>query len=203
MPTAKADAQPRIDDTVVVAFFIEGRPMAVSALVTSDAPLSLFTRDARVEGVELPRSVVLVWHRGSDVIKGDAEAIEVRPWRTGFLIEIRRTNWSEVDRRVFPRFPMRVPVNLRAVHDTRGATVISLYQGTTDDVSLGGAWINVEPQIAMGSLVECQIDMDGEKIQSFAMVAHDSPERGGIGLEFLDFLGDSRERLTARLPKAA
>ncbi|MER3495689.1 MAG: hypothetical protein C4320_02010 [Armatimonadota bacterium] len=203
MPNAKADAQPRLDDTVVVAFFIEGRPLAVSALVTSEAPLSLFTRDPRVEGVELPRAVVLVWHRGGEVVKGNAEAIEIRPWRTGHLIEIRRTSWADVDRRIYPRFPMQIPVNLRAVHDTRGATVISLYQGLTDDVSIGGAWVTVQPQIAMGSLVECQMDFLGEKVQAFAMVAHESPDRGGIGLEFLDFVADSRERLEKRLPRAA
>ncbi len=172
--------------------------MAVSALVTSEAPLVLFTRDARVEAVELPRSVVLVWHRGCEVVKGEAEAIEVRPWRTGFAIEIRRTSWADVDRRVYPRTSVRLPVNLRAVHDMRGATVISLYQGTTEDVSMGGAWVHVQPQIAMGSLVECQMDTGEAKdggagrVQAFAMVAHESPERGGIGLEFLDFLGDSR-----------
>ena len=178
--------------------------MAVSALVTGETPLTLFTRDARVEAVDLPRSVVLVWHRGSDVIKGEAEVVEIRHWRTGYAIEIRRTNWADVDRRVYPRFPVKVPVNLRAVHDMRGATVISLYQGTTDDVSMGGAWVHVSPQIAMGSLVEAQFTVgENEKIQAFAMVAHESPDRGGIGLEFLDFLADSRDRFESYLQRSA
>lgn len=177
--------------------------MAVSALVTSETPLTLFTRDARVEAVDLPRSVVLVWHRGADVVKGEAEVVEIRPWRTGFAIEIRRTSWADVDRRIYPRFPTKLPVNLRAVHDMRGATVISLYQGETEDVSLGGAWIHVSPQIAMGSLVEAQFTLADEKIQAFAMVAHESPGRGGIGLEFLDFLGDSRGRFEAYLQRQA
>ena len=200
---AVAGPHPSIDDTVVVAFFIEGRPLAISALVTSEAPLVLFTRDARVEAVELPRSVVLVWHRGHEVVKGEAEAIEVRPWRTGFAIEIRRTSWADVDRRVYPRTTVKLPVNLRAVHDMRGATVISLYQGVTEDVSMGGAWVHVEPQVAMGSLVECQMDTGDGKVQAFAMVAHESGERGGIGLEFLDFLGDSREAFEGYLQKKA
>ena len=199
-----AGPHPSIDDTVVVAFFIEGRPMAVSALVTSETPLRLFTRDARVTGVDLPRSVVLVWHRGSDVVKGEAEVIEVCPWRTGFQIEIRRTSWADVDRRVYARKTVSLPVNLRAVHDMRGATVISLYQGLTEDVSMGGAWVHVSPQIAMGSLVECHIALEGgERIQTFAMVAHESPTRGGIGLEFLDYVADSKATFERYLPKAA
>lgn len=178
--------------------------MAVSALVTSETPLTLFTRDARVEAVDLPRSVVLVWHRGSDVVKGEADVIEIRPWRTGFAIEIRRTSWADVDRRIYTRTNVQLPVNLRAVHDMRGATVISLYQGLTDDVSLGGAWVHVTPVIAMGSLVEAQFTLgENDKIQAFAMVAHESPERGGIGLEFLDFLGDSRGRFESYLEKQA
>ncbi len=86
----------------------------------------------------------------------------------------------------------------------RGATVISLYQGLTEDVSMGGAWVHVSPQIAMGSLVEAQFTLgENDKIQAFAMVAHESNDRGGIGLEFLDFLGDSHDRFDSYLQKAA
>jgi len=195
---------PTLNNTVIAAFFVNGKPMAVNCIVTSEAPLVLFTKDARVTGLGLPQAVIMVWHRGEDVVKGEADVVAVKPWKSGYALEIKHTQWKEVDRRQYTRYKMTLPVSLRAVMDCRGSTVFTVFQGETVDVSAGGAWVKVEPQIAMGSLVEFKTTMpDGESFSAFAMVAHQSKERGGVGLEFLDFLGGSRESLEERLKQAA
>ena len=84
---------------------VDGRPMAISCLVTSEAPLYLFSKDLRILDLEYPQSVVLVWHRGADVLKGEAEAVRVIPWKSGNVLEILRTNMKEIDRRVTPVRP--------------------------------------------------------------------------------------------------
>ncbi len=193
----------RMDDSVIVAYMIQGRPMAVHCVVTSEAPTYLFTKDQRILNVEYPQSVVLVWHRDEQIMKGEGRVVEVHPWKNGNVLEIRQTVTHDIDRRIYPRFPIETSVSLRAVADVSGATVISLCQGSTKDISLGGAWIDVQPTVPMGSIVECKFNFFGEEIGTLAIVAHENPNRGGNGLEFLDFYGDSKDKLNQLLKRAA
>ncbi len=192
-----------IDSTVVAAFMIDGRPMAISCLVTSEAPLYLFTKDLRVLDITYPVTVVLVWHRGVDVLKGEAQAIGTMPWKSGNVLEIKRTNLKEVDRRVYPRYPIQVPVSMRSVSDVQTSTVIAVCQGETRDLSLGGAWVAMDPPLPKDSLVEFKCDVDGESIRALALVVHENRDNQTNGLEFMDFFDDSRDRLFALLKKCA
>ena len=177
--------------------------MAISCLVTSEAPLYLFTKDLRVLDLEYPQTVVLVWHRGADVMKGEAEAIRVMPWKTGNILEIMRTNLKEVDRRVYPRYSVQAPVSLRAVTDVQTSTVISVCQGQTKDISLGGSWIQVEPTLPKDSLVEFKCDINGAEVRALGLVVHENKENSTNGIEFMDFFDDSRDKLYSALKKTA
>lgn len=192
-----------MNDSVIVAFMISGRPMAVHCTVSSEAPTYLFTKDPRINSVSYPQSVVLVWHRDDQIMKGEAQAVRVMAWKSGQVIEIQQTVTQEPDRRVYPRYPLEAPVSLRSVCDISGATVIALSQGITKDISIGGAWIDVQPTAPMGSIVECKINVEGEEVAVLAMVAHENPNRGGNGLEFLDYYGDSFDRITRFMKKVA
>ena len=192
-----------IDSTVVAAFMIDGRPMAISCLVTSEAPLYLFTKDLRVLDMIYPQCVVLVWHRGADVLKGEAEAVRVMPWKTGNVLEILRTNLKEVDRRVYPRYSVHAPVSIRSVTDVQSSTVIAVSQGKTNDISLGGSWISVEPTLSKDSLVEFKCNIDGTDVRALGLVVHENRENGTNGIEFMDFFDDSRDLLYQALKKCA
>lgn len=191
------------DTPVIVAFMIEGRPMAVNGMSVTDEPLQIFTKDPRISGVNYPQSVVLVWHREESVMKGEAEVVSAEPHKAGYLLTIQRTHVAEVDRRVYPRFPIEIPVSIRSVCDVRESQVIALSLGVTKDLSLGGAWVDVQPTVPMGSIVEFHLKVDGQDMSALAMVAHDNPNRGGNGLEFIDFYGDSRDRFTEFLKAKA
>lgn len=192
-----------VDSTVVVAFLIDGKPMAVSCLVTSEAPLYLFTKDLRVLDVPYPTSVVLVWHRGTDVMKGEAEAVGTIPYHKGNVIEIRRTNLQDVDRRLYPRYSLQVPISIRSISDVRATTVYSVSQGETKDLSLGGAWITVAPILPKDTLVEFKCTMNGEPVRALGLVVHENNENGTNGIEFIDFYDDSRDTLYNGLQRAA
>lgn len=193
-----------VDSTVVAAFMIDGRPMAISCLVTSEAPLYLFTKDLRVLDVQYPVPVILVWHRGVDVLKGEAEAIGTMPWKSGNVLEIRRTNMREVDRRVYPRYTVAAPVSLRSVTNVQSSnTTIAVCQGTTKDLSLGGAWVSMDDPLPKDSLVEFKCELDGQSVRALALVVHENRENMTNGLEFMDFFDDSRDLLFAYLKKCA
>lgn len=177
--------------------------MAVSCLVTSEAPLYLFTKDLRILDLDYPKTVVLVWHRGADVLKGEAEAVSVMPWKTGNVLEILRTNLKEVDRRVYPRYSLTAPISIRSVTDVQTSTVIAVSQGYTKDISLGGSWIAVEPTLAKDSLVEFKCHIDGAEVRALGLVVHENKENGTNGIEFMDFFDDSREKLYHALKKSA
>ncbi|MEI7984992.1 MAG: PilZ domain-containing protein [Armatimonadota bacterium] len=192
-----------VDSTVVAAFMIGGRPMAISCLVTSEAPLYLFTKDLRVLDLEYPQTIVLVWHRGADVLKGEADAIRVMPWKTGNVLEIMRTNLKEVDRRVYPRYHVQSPVSIRSVTDVQTSTVIAVSQGQTKDISLGGSWIAVEPTLPKDALVEFKCNVNGVDVCALGLVVHENKENGTNGIEFMDFFDDSRDKLYSALKKSA
>lgn len=177
--------------------------MAVNGLSIGDSPLRIFTKDARTLDIQYPQSVVLVWHRDESVMKGEADAVAVEPYKAGYVLTIERTHVAEVDRRVYPRYPIESSVSVRSVCDVKGSQVIALSQGVTKDISLGGAWIDVQPTVPMGSIVEFHMKIDGEDMSALAMVAHDNPNRGGNGLEFIDFYGDSRDKFVKFLERAA
>ena len=177
--------------------------MAISCLVTSEAPLYLFTKDLRVLDMEYPQTVVLVWHRGADVLKGEAEAVRVMPWKTGNVLEILRTNLKEVDRRVYPRYNVQAPVSMRSVSEVQTSTVISVCQGKTKDISLGGSWVEVEPTLPIDSLIEFKCTVNGTEVRALGLVVHENKENGTNGIEFMDFFDDSRDKLFSALKKTA
>lgn len=194
----------KIDDSVIVAFMIGGRPMAIHCTVHAEAPTYLYTRDPRVSQISFPQSVIMVWHRDTQIMKGEANAISVQEFDGGFLMEVQHTMTREPDRRVYPRYPYEGAVSLRSVCDISGATVIALSQGITKDISEGGAWIEVSPVVPMGSIVECKIDLGNDDyVLALAIVAHENPNRGGNGMEFLELYGDSRDTLRSKLRRAA
>jgi hypothetical protein len=203
VPTSGVKNQLKTDTPVIVAFMFDGRPLAVNCKVTSEAPVKLYTKDKRILDVAYPSQVVLVWHRDGAVIKAEAEAMGFEPFQSGNALEIRRANVQEIDRRFYARFPIQVPVSLRAVSEIKESTVIAVSMGVTKDVSVGGIWVDVQPALPLGSIVECKFTVDGEEIWTLAMVAHENPARGGNGLEFLDFYADSKDRLDRVLQKAA
>lgn len=195
---------PQVDNTVIAAFFVNGKPLAISCLVTSEAPLFLFTKDPRITGLSYPQTVILVWHRGSDVVKGEATVVGIKPFKTGYSLELKQTDWKEVDRRVYPRHTVRLPVSLRAVQDVRGSTIFTVFQGETVDISLGGALVVLDQPIPRGSLIEFNTTLpNGESLKAFAMVAQLNKAKGGIGIEFLDFMGPMREKLESFFAQAA
>ena len=110
---------------------------------------------------------------------------------------------KEVDRRVYPRYAVHAPVSIRTVTDVQISTVIAVSQGHTNDMSLGGSWIAVQPTLPVDSLVEFKCHISGSEVRALGLVVHENQENGTNGIEFMDFFDDSRDLLYSALKKSA
>ena len=191
--------------TAVTCLFGDGRiSSAVFATVTSEAPLFLRCDDAELKLATYPRKIVLVWHGEGRFLRGEAEAVALHSTGSETHMEISKVAWEDVERRRYPRIVVRLPVALRAVHDVHGSTVISLFQGTTEDLSIGGSWVRLDQPLEVGSLVEFHARLsDMESVRALGLVARSDRGRSGAGITFLDYVGGARLKLDEFLQTAA
>ena len=168
---------------------------AVMATVESEAPLWLETPAGTIPSLECPRSVILVHQSGPRYMRGDAELLSLHKTSERCRLEISRVSWEDVNRRKYPRVPVKLSASLRAVHESRGETVVSVVDGLTEDLSIGGSKVWVSQPIIEGSLVEFYAHLnDVDSIRALGIVAHVA-EDSHIGIAFLDYVGAARTKL--------
>ncbi len=190
--------------SLTAVFYTDARPIAAGCRIISEAPLVLVTPDSRVKDMEFPRQSILVHQEGDKFLKGVAEVIECITDAAGSQLEVRLVDWEDPERRMYPRIAAEVPVSLRCVRDDGVTTTVELYNGTTTDLSVGGAWVTLDDLPEAGSLLEFHAAVEPDQmVRAFGVVAHSSPARGGIGIEFLDYIGPSRYNLHSFLTKVA
>lgn len=189
---------------LTAVFYTDARPVAAGCRILAEAPLVLATPDARVKGMEFPRQTVLVHQQGDKFLKGVAEVVSCTTTAEGSQLEVRLVDWEDPERRMYPRIETAVAVSLRCVQDDGLTTTVEVYHGTTSDLSVGGAWVTLERRPEAGALIEFQATVEaGQQVRAFGVVAHSSAARGGVGIEFLDYIGSSRYNLHSFLNKVA
>jgi c-di-GMP-binding flagellar brake protein YcgR len=148
---------------------------------------------------------MLVVQAGKTLYKAEADVNSCEKSEDGiWTVNAGNVLWQLVDRRRYPRYAMKLPVKLRFVHETEGAAQITEFEGTTDDLSLGGAWVTTNEDVELGTLIEFQAALSpNEYVRALAVVAHATEQRVGIGIEFLDYVGGARYNLHTFLSKAA
>jgi hypothetical protein len=182
----------------VIGIFGDARlKNALHFTVVSQAPLILEGWAYEVKKYEFPSPVVLVSKQGDTVLRGEAEAISVEKLEDGKArVFFGKTAWEPVDRRAYPRVNISLPVKIRAVYETEEETVISVAEGETTDISVGGSRIQVDHAVLLGSLVEFEATLNEvDKIKALGVVVHSDPD-GYLGISFMDYLGATRFKLT-------
>jgi hypothetical protein len=99
------------------------------------------------------------------------------------------------DRRRHPRYPVRIPVQVRAVQESSGKVTIQGFEGLTENLSLGGASVACDAVIQAGALLNLTLQTEEGHWSSVLGIATWSGETGGVGVEFLDFIGDAKYRI--------
>ncbi len=169
---------------------------AIHLAVLSTAPLVLEGEAAELKKFTFPRSVVLVSQRGLVVLRGEGEAISIENSDEGRAkVHFANTKWEEIDRRQYPRINLNLPVKMRAVFESNEETVISVVEGTTVDISVGGSKVNANHPVLVGSLVEFDATVgEGDKLRALGVVVYSDTE-GVLGISFMDYLGATRYKL--------
>ncbi len=193
----------RVDTPLRMIFYAEEGAVAVSAKIKSLQPLVATTPDNHAlmakKGV---RAMLIMTDRGQ-YLKAESEVVNVE--RNGEIeISLADQLWEVVDRRRYPRYEVKLPVHFRAIREIEGEAVVRDYNGSTQDISIGGAWVELEETIEQGSLIEFQATLNPyDQIRVLAIVAYADPEGKGYGVEFLDYIGSARYTLHNFLIQAA
>lgn len=168
---------------------------AVMTTVASEAPLWLEAPLGTIPNLECPRNVILVHHAGPRYLRGDGELVSIHKDSDTFRLELSKVAWEDVNRRRYPRVPVKLSVSLRAVHESRGETTVSVVDGLTEDMSVGGSKVWVSQSILEGSLVEFYAHLnDVDSVRALGVVAHVGSD-SSVGIAFLDYVGAARTKL--------
>jgi hypothetical protein len=188
----------------ITCLFGDGRLKNTAfSTVSSEAPLYLDCIASDVQRVSFPRKVVLVSYENGRVLRGEGEAVSMKRIDGHARLELSNVVWEDLERRRFARVTVKLPVSLRAVYEHNGDTVISVVEGFTEDLSIGGSKVAVETPILEGSLVEFLATLEGkEEVRALGIVAHANPDHT-MGIGFLDYVGAARTRLEEFLEEKA
>lgn len=189
---------------VTVVFYADGCPWIIHARVVSSDPLAIETHDPAVLQLELDRKVVVLAQEAGTIVKADAHVVGCSRGEDGWRIAMEATPWETSERRRYPRFGLRLAVTLRQVEERAGVAELIDVRGETEDISIGGAWVRTRDLLPEGTLVEFRsILSDTETFRSLAIVTHSNEVRGGMGIEFVEYLSGARGTLDAFLGRAA
>lgn len=194
----------QLGQSISVLFYVEDRPVAVNGLVTNTNPFTIETGDSSAEWLLESRRAMLIARNDTEFSKAEAE-LKATCDGTKWTIVAADFGWEQVDRRRYPRFETQIPVTVRAVIESGNTAELKYLEATTEDISLGGAWLKSDQKLPSGILVECQIGLpSGTNLRVLSTIRWaDTWEKTGFGVEFLDFLGGSRQGLQQFLAQAA
>ncbi len=204
MATLSAAPEALIIGTPITAAFLQGgASRSVTCTVTSEVPLYLRTEDEFVSRLDYPRPVHLLWRRDNEVLYADAQVTGFMENPDGKLLDVRHVKWEGFENRRYARHKIKLPVALRVVCESDIETTIRIFTGTTVDLSLGGAWVKAQEDLAVGSLMDFTANLgDDQPFRALAVVAHQRA-RKNYGIEFLEIVGSGRINLSKFLSSAA
>ncbi|MCO5295498.1 MAG: PilZ domain-containing protein [Fimbriimonadaceae bacterium] len=185
---------------VGIIFYEDATPHALTSTVVSVRPFAATCSEPASERLKPGQRVMLVLESDGKYAKAEAEIAEVVPDGDGWRIQVGHFGWEEVDRRRFPRHPIEASVSLRSVIESEDGVEVQHFGGKTEDISLGGVWVVPDRPLTPGALVEINMTLGTQPVRILAIVARDAG-RGGVGLEFLDYVGGARYYLHGFLNK--
>lgn len=186
----------QVGQSISILFYVEDRPVAVNGTVTNLNPITITSADSSAEWLSEPRRAMLIARNDSEFSKAEAELTATCEGTTWSIVA-DSFGWEQVDRRRYPRYETQIPVTVRAVIESGNQAELKYLEAVTEDLSLGGAWLKSEQKLPSGILVECQVGLPtGTKLRVLSTIRwSDTLEKTGFGVEFLDFLGGSRQGL--------
>lgn len=114
------------------------------------------------------------------------------------VVEVEEAEWIVFDRRRAPRFEVDLPAELTVVSEAGGSAEIERLMGQVVDLSVVGCRLRGDPRLPSGTLVALRIESrEGEDdFTMLCIITRANPDGGEVALEFFDFTGSSRFRLS-------
>jgi len=193
-----------VNQPVSIVFYIEGAPHMIHGTVESVQPFEISTCDPGASKFFSQRRAVILKWEGESLKKIETEVLSLHFESKKWHLFLEFLTSDEVDRRRYPRFPMRLPVTIRTISESPEGVCAVDISGHTEDLSLGGAWITLEESVDVQSLVEVRTRLtDFDTIRTLAITARRGDDKAGIGVEFIDFIGGARYHLFSFLNRVA
>lgn len=187
--------RPAPGTSVSVVYYEGAAPTAFPATLESHEPLVLVSRNPVCQGLRSGCRALLAYQVGNGCFKAEFENAQVREERGAWRIVAPCAEWDTVDRRRYPRFLVERPASLRIVAEREGCVASVRFDGWTSNLSMGGAGIRAKEAVARGSLINVTVAVtELDYVRALGMVAWTNAS-GQFGVEFLDFIGDSRRTL--------
>ena len=186
----------KLGSSVSIIFYVDGQPIALTGEVRKAEPFTVWTNGEGASHLLEGRRAMLVVQNGRNFNKAEAE-LHSDPLGDGWEVVARSFGWESVDRRRYPRFEIGVPISIRAVTESADGPKLTVIEGTTEDLSIGGAWVKSKSTLPSASLVEVTVHLNGAAIRALSLVKWADKDHDGLGfgVEFLDFLDGSRYAL--------
>lgn len=187
---------------VDVVLYDNGETRMVKTTVETVVPLRLKALRV-VDGLRSARRVMLLTHRDGVALRGDGHLDEVRHASDGWSLEIGHVHWEILERRRHVRVPVATRSIMRVVRELDDQPEVQRIVGTTVDMSISGAFVQVEDAPPQGALVEFSTSLGAHEVRTLAVVAHTLLDKSGIGLHFVEYLENARFHLSEFLREAA
>lgn len=194
-----------IGRAVTVVFYADGDPYVIQAHVAKGKPVAFETADPSASRFHDGLKVVLIVQEGGSILKSQAVVGHVSKTEAGWHVDVEAKPWQASDRRRFPRYGFNIPVTIRTIDErSEGEARFIEVRGETEDLSMGGAWVKSKELLDRGTLVEFRAVLSPtESVRTLGVVAHSNPVRGGMGLEFVEYVGGAKKNLRSFLSRAA
>ncbi len=187
-----------------VICYLDSTPRTFHSEVEKGRPLTLKCNAEWCGMLDKGARAMLVYQEGDSIQKAET-TVRARTQRDdSWVLQLGEPKWELVDQRRHPRHPAELLAQVRIVSEQDGSPVFETQSCKTVDLSLGGCWIATTSLPAQGALIEVQLHLSYfGTIRAMGVVAWSDANRGGFGVEFLDYIGSARYYLHQFLQRAA
>jgi hypothetical protein len=189
-------------DGVAAMFYVEAEPHYAHCRVVSTNPFVLECSDEPVKLMEPGLRLMLVFEGGKGYSRAVTTVTSLRETAGVWQVFGDKPRWEELDKRVYPRYEVRLPVRVRAATDLEGQTELVDMEAVTANLSLGGALIDGPRKLGAGALVEVTIQLGPQGSRILGIVVR-SEDEARFAVQFMDFVGAARHYLHNFLAETA
>ncbi len=187
---------------MTIVTFEDGSPKVWAGTVRTILPFAINLNEDPMLAKE--QVVLLLAQVGGEIVRAEARYQQRNFVGNSWVLEFEPSDWGIEERRKTMRHPCQVRTRLRVAGDDEHSDFEAAIAEFTD-IGLGGGWIQSPFVLPVGSLLHWKLLMkDKSYAEGLALVARSSEELGGMGVEFIEFFGNSRSVVAELIsPQAA